>query len=186
MVVIMGLGAMMDRLRPQDSINYVPPQNAAVDLRLLLGDTTTALPGSNITPIRYPPEPSLFDLPVRPFGPEPRDNGGYLHQYMGAVLKADMAGRPIRIMGTCISACTVYLGARNACVEPGAVLWFHAAHNGDWSKPDSVATEHMASYWPPAVRDWARANGVFETTVFTKRRSLSGQELISMGVKQCG
>lgn len=176
----------MDWLRPQDSSLYVPPSRQAetVDLRPLLGDTSSALKGGTIVPATRQGD-WQFDMPTIPYGPAPRDGGGVLYGYYTDVLRADMASREIRIRGTCISACTVYLGAKNVCVEPDAMLWFHAASDGDRTRPDVRATEHMMTYYPDPVRDWARKTGVDREVTFTRRRALSGEELIRMGVKRC-
>lgn len=171
-------GVVMDWLRPQDSSLY---QASSSDLTHLLGDTSSALQSPDGRKIAMPIEKG-----VTPFGPEPRDAGGSLYTYFNSVLSADLLGREIRISGTCISACTIYLGARNVCVEPDAVLWFHAAHDPNTRMIDHKATQQMASYWPEPVRDWARRNRALERIEFTMSQGITGRELINMGVKRCG
>jgi len=185
--VVVLAGVVMDWLRPQDSATYAAPVRSSGDLRSLLGDTS----GNVVPPLYEPGKPfhpsrePWTDGPVRPFGPEPRDSGGYLSTYYNAVLKANLLREPVRIRGTCISACTVYLGAKDSCVYPDAVLWFHAAHHPETRAIDRQATQEMMNYWPPAVRGWARRNGVESHVEFSRTRSLTGVELVAMGVRPC-
>jgi len=152
-------------------------------LKSLLGDTS----GQTAPPLNYSKgaNEARLDLPVSPHGPSPHDPGGRLYGYYSAVLKADMERREVRISGTCVSACTTYLGAKNVCVEPTAVLWFHAAMNPETRQIDRQATLHMATYWPEPVRAWARDVGVYDSLTFTRRKTLTGEDLIAMGVKRC-
>jgi hypothetical protein len=178
-IALIGCGMLYDRMNAPA---------AQTDLRSLLGDTS----GQTMPPFKWDqtPTPTVWpqmgpnpDAPVMPYGPEPRDGGGALYRYFGAVMRADMLGQKVRISGTCISACTVYLGARNVCVEPDAVLWFHAAHVG--GRVDETATREMASYWPESVRAWAESAGATKALEFTRRRSLTGSDLIAMGMRAC-
>lgn len=156
-------------------------RKTAANLDHVLGYTgpTYAKPMHGEKPIT-PVEKVVF-----PFGPAPRDSGGLLYTYMNTVLTADILGKEVRIAGTCISACTVYLGAKRACVEPDAVLWFHAAHDPKTRVIDRRATELMATYWPQPVRDWAQKNRAMERIEFTTLQALTGRELIGMGVRRC-
>lgn len=168
---VMMTGVVMDWLRPQDSSLYVPPAPVV--------RTEVKAPAPRLS------FEVTVDTPLRPFGPMPRDGGGVLATYFSAVLKANVLNEEVRIKGTCISACTVYLGARNACVYPDAVLWFHAAHHGETKEIDRPATRQMMGYWPPAVQDWAVKQGVPDSVSFTRRWALTGDELIAMGIIKC-
>jgi hypothetical protein len=55
--------------------------------------------------------------------------GGYVPHFIAIVHRYDATGEPFRIEGTCKSACTIFLGIRNACVERSATLMFHAGHD---------------------------------------------------------
>jgi len=175
----MAAGVVMDWLRPQDSASYVPPAPAtaarpATPAEMRMGKMP-------VLPTGVDP-----DAPVRPYGPAPRDPGGFLNVYYANVNKSNLFHVDIEIKGTCLSACTVYLGAKNACVHPDAMLWFHAAHDHMTMKIDHAATAQMARYWPPAVRDWARRVGVFESVLFTRRMALTGEDAIKLGARRCG
>ncbi len=105
--------------------------------------------------------------------------------YTLKVFIADARGDRIEIRGSCISACTLFLGAKDVCVHPDAMLWFHAAKTSNAGQIDEGATRTMSLYWGPKVAAWAEAVGVTQSLAFTRRRALSGIEAISLGVKRC-
>jgi hypothetical protein len=52
--------------------------------------------------------------------------GGSINE--GDIIKQHgKTGELLRIEGSCQSSCTMLLAAKNACVDPGATLYFHAA-----------------------------------------------------------
>lgn len=82
------------------------------------------------------------------------DNGGRVFSY---ALRFEYAPKPIRILGRCMSACTLALAYPSTCVGPRASLVFHApygagAHNGD-------AKKWMMARYPAGVRTWIKAQG---------------------------
>lgn len=125
------------------------------------------------------------DAPVSPFGPQPHDNGGLIERYVIKVHVANRRRERVEIRGTCVSACTLLLGAADVCVHRDAMLWFHAAYNLDTKIIDAGATRKMALYWGPKVAAWARSVGATESVAFTRRRALSGEEAIRLGVAAC-
>lgn len=84
-----------------------------------------------------------------------RDPGGVLAERMAMVEALRLSGAPVHIRGRCLSACTLYLGLPNACLERDATLGFH----GPWPVAGramspaafEAASERMASYYPPSV-----------------------------------
>src|SRR5262245_6866140 len=56
-------------------------------------------------------------------------NGGQFAQFDPVVAEYNRSGELFRIVGHCQSACTLFLGIRNVCIEPGAQLLFHAGHD---------------------------------------------------------
>lgn len=92
----------------------------------------------------------------------------------------------VRIVGTCYSACTMLLGAKEVCVTRDAKLGFHSPRTRsglplplrDWEQ----ATMLMADYYPPKLRDWFIEVGRKSSEVLV----VSGAELIAMGVAECG
>ncbi|MDE2579624.1 MAG: hypothetical protein KGL46_12505 [Hyphomicrobiales bacterium] len=123
---------------------------------------------------------------VEGFG-RPLDRGGEIAEYMRAINEA--RGRPHVIAGDCMSACTLWLGYANACVEADAVLWFHGPADGlarfrglsPWAALSESGAGAMLSMYPPRVRavvaDWLRS---------PQYRTLTGQELGRLGVPVCG
>lgn len=86
------------------------------------------------------------------------DGGGNIAAYADLI---DMLGtKEVRIVGVCKSACTMFLGAQNVCVDPHASLGFH----GPDGKDESIAyllqlVDKIASHYPPELarefrEDW--------------------------------
>ena len=121
------------------------------------------------------------DRPVKPWGPPPYDQGGLIRDYRARAKKLDR----VEIRGTCVSACTMYLAVRGVCVDKYALLWFHAAHDPDTRKISAAGNAALVAHWPAPVRDWAARVGALGSVSFTWRRTLSGVELIAMGVPAC-
>ncbi len=115
----------------------------------------------------------------------PRDAGGNLRAYIDEARRLDARGAPKAIRGVCASACTIFLGLRNVCVEPGAQFWFHAAHLPDDPRPDSLGSLEMLAFYPPRVREWVMRSGALDNTDFDRAKMLSGEALIAMGVSAC-
>jgi hypothetical protein len=87
------------------------------------------------------------------------DAGGNLWSYYARLKEWNRKGEHIRIMGTCASACTLYLAARRYCVDRHAVLLFHAAVI-EGNQPDSSkATLWLLSMYPPKVKQWINIRG---------------------------
>lgn len=116
------------------------------------------------------------------------DLGGDLDQRVALVERLRAAGTPIRIEGTCVSACTLYLGLPNACVTPGAELGFHGPRtrlpgiplpHADFERQTRV----MAAHYPGAIRDWFMAEARMLTTA--RYYVLSGEQAIRMGARAC-
>ena len=107
-----------------------------------------------------------------------KDFGGYVNEYAAQTEIYRRTNREVRIH-ECHSACTMALGLPNVCVYPNSVFKFHQAydprdHVTNWE----VSGELFATY-PVAVRE--RLGTL--TKAFT---ILRGEELIQLGVRQCG
>src|SRR5262245_566987 len=55
--------------------------------------------------------------------------GGYAPDFVAIVRRYNASGEPFRVEAIYKSACTMFLGIRNVCVERGATLMFHAGHD---------------------------------------------------------
>lgn len=116
-----------------------------------------------------------------------RDMGGSVRERIVQVKSLSQSGAQVRILGTCISACTLLLGVPNACVSPNARLGFHGPgtrHNGlplPRAEYERVSLQ-MASLYPPQIRSWfmARARKITGDYIL-----ISGRDAIAMGARAC-
>lgn len=83
------------------------------------------------------------------------DHGGLLSAYQAQWATLAAQGVNVRIVGPCVSACTVLLGYipnKNICVTPSASFGFHLATT-------AFATEDLLRAYPPNVRLWIDQHG---------------------------
>ena len=110
--------------------------------------------------------------------------GGKMAAFDPVVSQYNQTGELFRISGHCQSACTIFLGIRNVCVEPGAVLLFHAGHPaGDDNKMSADATKHMLSAYNSSLRAYLLEHHVMDTLTLVP---ISGTDLIKkFGYREC-
>ncbi len=116
-----------------------------------------------------------------------RDMGGSVRDRIVQVKSLSQSGAQVRILGTCISACTLLLGVPNACVSPSARLGFHGPGTRQNGLPlpraeyERVSLQ-MASLYPPQIRNWfmARARKITGDYIV-----ISGRDAIAMGARAC-
>lgn len=91
------------------------------------------------------------------------------------------AGPPADILGTCASACTMWLA--NGCVHPEATLTFHGAEYPSGDPMTSDRQDYwdgiMAKYYPPQIADW------FMAEVRFGEWQMTGAAAILAGAKPC-
>jgi hypothetical protein len=68
--------------------------------------------------------------------------GGQFARFDPVVAEYNRSGELFRIEGHCQSACTLFLGIRNVCIEPSAQLLFHAGHDRQ-RNITAKSTNHM-------------------------------------------
>jgi hypothetical protein len=119
--------------------------------------------------------------PLAPTG----DSGGNLRAYVAEVRRLNAEGAPKAIRGRCASACTIFLGVKNVCVEPTAQLWFHAAHFPNDRRLDPLGSLEMLAFYPPRIREWVIHTGALESVDFDEAKKLTGEQLVLMGVAPC-
>ena len=108
--------------------------------------------------------------------------GGQFSRFDPVVAEHNRAGELFRIEGHCQSACTLFLGIKNVCVEPGARLLFHAGHDRQ-RNVTAKSTNHMLAAYKPALRQYLVSNHHMDTLAF---HTISGRELIDkFGYKVC-
>lgn len=117
-----------------------------------------------------------------------RDNGGSIPAYMARIRTDAIAGRQVRIIGQCHSACTMYLSLPTACVSRSAVLGFHGPSSQlyEISLPPrefEYWSHIMADHYPPALQPWFLHTARFETLGLIR---VAGADLIdTFGIKEC-
>jgi hypothetical protein len=79
-------------------------------------------------------------------------------QYALKTLKLNESGELKELRGTCLSACTLYLGVRNLCVGRDIKLGFHAPYGGT-PRGNIHAKQYMMNSYPIWVREWINARG---------------------------
>ena len=115
------------------------------------------------------------------------DRGGPVVTYIDHVAQLSKSGAEVRIEGLCLSACTLYLGAKNICIGEEAKLGFHgpASAFGGFPLPKPEferLTKQMARHYPKPLRDWFMSTARYELTDYYV---VTGAEAIRMGVKRC-
>jgi hypothetical protein len=106
-----------------------------------------------------------------------KDVGGDVRQYAAQTYAYIRSGREVRLH-ECRSACTLALAAPNVCVYPDGVLRFHKAYNPITRATNDGVSDAMMRAYPPAVRERLGA-------LSRQYKSLTGSELIGLGVRDC-
>src|SRR5712671_879337 len=81
--------------------------------------------------------------------------GGLLSTYQTQWSTLAARGVKVRIVGLCVSACTIlvgYIPRANICVSPSASLGFH------WATT-AFHTQELWSAYPPDIRQWISQHG---------------------------
>jgi hypothetical protein len=106
-----------------------------------------------------------------------KDVGGDVRAYSAQTTAYIQSGRQVRLH-ECRSACTLALAVPNVCVYPDSVLRFHKAYNPITKATNEDVSNAMLSAYPPAVRQ--------RLGILTRQyKSLTGSELIRLGVRDC-
>jgi hypothetical protein len=122
-----------------------------------------------------PPEPAaivIYD-----------DGGGIVEDYKAAVMRYASADRPVKVVGSCRSACTLVLAYSNVCVYPSAVFKWHMAYNS--FNPDILypeVTGEMIDWMPWSIQEKLRVSVRKE---YNSAATMTGRQLISYGIKEC-
>ena len=109
-------------------------------------------------------------------------NGGWFAEFDPVVHQYNASGELFRIEGHCQSACTLFLGIRNVCIDPGASLLFHAGHDHQ-HRITAQATSHLMSAYNGPLRGYLKTSHAMETLEFT---TISGSDMIGrFGYRKC-
>jgi hypothetical protein len=124
----------------------------------------------------------LFAAPVLAASSAGYGKGGWFEKFDPIVARYNQSGENFRIEGHCQSACTLFLGIKNVCVEPSARLLFHAGHDRQRNIKPS-ATRHMLNAYNSQLRTYLLANHYVDTLAF---HTISGRDLIrKFGYREC-
>jgi hypothetical protein len=109
--------------------------------------------------------------------------GGRYGRFDPVVAQYNRSGELFRIEGHCQSSCTLFLAIRNVCIDPGATLLFHAAHEPGGRNVSPQLTTHMLAAYNGRLRSYVTANHYMETLEF---HSISGGDMIrKFGYRAC-
>jgi len=110
-------------------------------------------------------------------------NGGPSSRFDPIVNQYNQSGESFQIVGRCQSACTLFLGIRNVCIERGATLLFHAGHAMNTQKILPWATEHMLYAYNARLRSYVVSHHYMDTIAF---HGISGRDMIEkFGYREC-
>ena len=108
--------------------------------------------------------------------------GGNFARFDPVVAQYNASGELFRIEGHCQSSCTLFLGIRNVCIERGASLLFHSAHDRN-RNPSPSRTVHMLDAYNPKLRAYLTAGHYMDTLAF---HTISGADIIRrFGYREC-
>src|SRR3954452_9743420 len=92
--------------------------------------------------------------------------GGRYARFDPVVAQYNRSGELFRIEGHCQSSSTLFLAIRNVCIDPGATLLFHAAHDPGGRNVSPQLTGHMLAAYNGRLRSSVVANHYMETLEF--------------------
>ena len=105
--------------------------------------------------------------------------------FLKIVRQYNASSEQFRIGATCKSACTLFLGIRNVCIERDAKLMFHAGHDISENRtgPDTRASRAALYRYNENLRHYLVEGHHMDTDVF---HTLTGGELIDrFGYREC-
>ena len=111
--------------------------------------------------------------------------GGRIVDFLPIVQQYNADGELFRIQGVCESACTLFLGIRNVCIERDATLMFHGGHDiqQDITGPDTRASRAMLYRYNEALRQYLLEGHYMDSGEY---HTLVGGELIDrFGYREC-
>ena len=107
--------------------------------------------------------------------------GGAFAPFDAVIAQANASGELFRIQGHCQSACTMFLGIRNVCVERSAQLLFHAGR--EKGAITAAATARMTTMYNASLRDYVESNHYMDTLTL---HPIPGSVIIDrFGYKEC-
>lgn len=154
---------------------------AAGFVGLCLGLTIGTVPLSGAQKVSARERP----LHVGPVKVVHADPGGPLEQRHSEVRALQASGDRVELRGICNSACTMYLGLDNVCIDRGASFGFHGPSSYGRPLPASEFerwSQIMARNYREPLKSWFLDTARHD---IAGHKRLSGGELIRMGYPEC-
>lgn len=107
-----------------------------------------------------------------------KDFGGYVNEYAAQTEIYRRTNREVRIH-ECHSACTMALSLPNVCVYPNSIFKFHQAYDPRNHVTNWEVSDQLFNTYPVAVRERLG-------TLSRQFTIIKGEELIQLGVRECG
>jgi hypothetical protein len=96
-------------------------------------------------------------------------------QFEALVRKYNESGERFKIDTYCPSACTMFLGIRNVCIAPGAVLAFHSGGSMQLGIVSYADTQRMLNNYNAVLRKYVIDNHFTDTFTFHR---IAGAEIV--------
>jgi hypothetical protein len=112
-------------------------------------------------------------------------DGGRVVDFLPIIRQYNASGELFRIQGVCKSACTMFLGIRNVCVERNATLMFHGGHDikENVTGPDTRASRAALYRYNAALRQYLLEGHYMDSDAY---HTLPGSVLIDrFGYAEC-
>lgn len=114
------------------------------------------------------------------------DLGGRIDIRAQEIARLRAEGRSVELRGeACVSACTMYLGLDDVCVDPRTTFGFHGPSSYGIPMPPEYFeywSEFLAGYYNAPLSDWFMKTARYELHAIY---NLSGTELIKLGYHPC-
>jgi hypothetical protein len=110
--------------------------------------------------------------------------GGPFKDYDPIIAKYNASGEEFRIVGYCKSACALFLGIRNVCVERDAIFWIHAARlmSDPLKAPVERLTNHLRAHFKPALVAYLDGHGYLRRSEY---HVMTGTQVAQFGYRIC-
>ena len=111
--------------------------------------------------------------------------GGRVIDFLPIIRQHNASGELFRLQGVCKSACTMFLGIRNVCIERNATLMFHGGHDieENVTGPDTRASRAALYRYNAALRQYLLEGHYMDSDTY---HSLPGSVLIDrFGYTEC-
>lgn len=109
-------------------------------------------------------------------------HGGKFHRFDPVISEYNQTGKPLRLDGSCASACTMFLSVKHACVVRTATFLFHAGRDRNRMQ-SAQASGHMLRTYRAGLRKFLIANHYMDTLAL---QPISGSDMIEkFGYREC-